>query len=215
DSGLLGLPNAGKSTFLAAVSRAKPKIADYPFTTLAPQLGVVYVDGKEFVLADIPGLIEGASEGAGLGLRFLGHVERAGILLHLIDGTQDDVVEAYETIRGELEAYSEELAAKEEIIALNKTDAMHEDDIAEKIALLEEVSGAEVFAISAVSGAGVEDVKRRLWQTIEHSRAQTQAEMLAAYERQKRAEEAMFAAANRDDYNHESDDEDDDADHKA
>src|SRR5690606_31051405 len=124
-------------------------------TTLAPQLGVVYVDGKEFVLADIPGLIEGASEGAGLGLRFLGHVERAGILLHLIDGTQEDVVEAYETIRGELEAYSEELAGKEEIIALNKTDAMHEDDIAEKIALLEEVSGAEVFPISAVSGAGV------------------------------------------------------------
>lgn len=216
DAGLLGLPNAGKSTFLAAVSRAKPKIADYPFTTLAPQLGVVYVDGKEFVLADIPGLIEGASEGAGLGLRFLGHVERAGILLHLIDGTQDDVVEAYETIRGELEAYSETLAEKEEIIALNKTDAMYEDDIAEKIALLEEISGAEVFPISAVSGEGVEDVKRRLWQTIEHSRAETQAEMIAEYERMKAAEEAQFAAANRDDYNHESDydhleDQDDDA----
>lgn len=205
DSGLLGLPNAGKSTFLAAVSRAKPKIADYPFTTLAPQLGVVYVDGKEFVLADIPGLIEGASEGAGLGLRFLGHVERAGILLHLIDGTQDDVVAAYETIRNELESYSEELAEKEEIIALNKTDAMYEEDVAEKIALLEEASGAEVFAISAVSGQGVEEVKRRMWQTIEHSRAETQAEMIAHYEKVRAEEAAMFAAANRDDYNHESD----------
>lgn len=216
DAGLLGLPNAGKSTFLSAVSRAKPKIADYPFTTLAPQLGVVYVDGKEFVLADIPGLIEGASEGAGLGLRFLGHVERAGILLHLIDGTQDDVVAAYETIRGELEAYSEILADKEEIIALNKTDAMIEEDIEEKIALLEEVSGAEVFAISAVSGQGVEDVKRRLWQTIENSHAERQAAMQEYYERQKAIEDAQFAAANRDDYNSEDDyehleDQDDEA----
>jgi len=106
DAGLLGLPNAGKSTFLAAVSRAKPKIADYPFTTLTPQLGVVYVDNKEFVLADIPGLIEGASEGVGLGLKFLGHVERSGILLHLIDGTGEDVVGAYKTIRKELKEYS-------------------------------------------------------------------------------------------------------------
>lgn len=170
DAGLLGLPNAGKSTFLAAVSRAKPKIADYPFTTLTPQLGVVYVDGKEFVLADIPGLIEGASEGAGLGLRFLGHVERAGILLHLIDGTQEDVVAAYETIRGELEQYSDILAEKEEVIALNKCDALLEEEIEEKIAALEEASGAEVFAISAVSGSGVETVKRRLWQTIERTR---------------------------------------------
>lgn len=170
DAGLLGLPNAGKSTFLAAVSRAKPKIADYPFTTLTPQLGVVYVDGKEFVLADIPGLIEGASEGAGLGLRFLGHVERAGILLHLIDGTQEDVVEAYETIRNELEQYSEILAAKEEVIALNKCDALLEEEIEEKIALLEEASGNEVFAMSAIAGKGVETVKRRLWQTIERER---------------------------------------------
>lgn len=170
DAGLLGLPNAGKSTFLAAVSRAKPKIADYPFTTLTPQLGVVYVDGKEFVLADIPGLIEGASEGAGLGLRFLGHVERAGILLHLIDGTQEDVVGAYETIRAELEQYSEMLAEKEEIVALNKCDALLDEEIAEKIEALEEASGAEVFAISAISGKGVETVKRRLWQTIERER---------------------------------------------
>lgn len=170
DAGLLGLPNAGKSTFLAAVSRAKPKIADYPFTTLTPQLGVVYVDGKEFVLADIPGLIEGASEGAGLGLRFLGHVERAGILLHLIDGTQEDVVGAYETIRGELEQYSDILAEKEEIIALNKCDALLDEEIDEKIALLQEATGAEVFRMSAVSGDGVEAVKRRLWQTIERER---------------------------------------------
>lgn len=166
DAGLLGLPNAGKSTFLSAVSRAKPKIADYPFTTLTPQLGVVYVDGKEFVLADIPGLIEGAHEGAGLGLRFLGHVERSGILLHLIDGTQEDVVGAYETIRNELEEYSETLAEKEEIIALNKCDALLEEEIEEKRALLEEVSGKEVFTISAVAGSGVETVTRRLWQTI-------------------------------------------------
>lgn len=170
DAGLVGLPNAGKSTFLAAVSRAKPKIADYPFTTLTPQLGVVYVDGKEFVLADIPGLIEGASEGAGLGLRFLGHVERAGILLHLIDGTQDDVTGAYETIRNELEQYSDILAAKEEIIALNKCDALLEEEVEEKTAQLADATGAEVFAISAVSGDGVEAVKRRLWQTIERER---------------------------------------------
>lgn len=170
DAGLLGLPNAGKSTFLAAVSRAKPKIADYPFTTLAPQLGVVYVDGREFVLADIPGLIEGASEGAGLGLRFLGHVERAGILLHLIDGTQDDVVGAYETIRNELEQYSDMLAEKEEVIALNKCDALLDEEIEEKLTLLEEATGKEVFAISAVAGTGVEVVKRRLWQTIERER---------------------------------------------
>jgi GTP-binding protein len=173
DAGLLGLPNAGKSTFLAAVSRAKPKIADYPFTTLAPQLGVVYVDGKEFVLADIPGLIEGASDGAGLGLRFLGHVERAGILLHLVDGTQEDVAWAYETIRNELEQYSEILANKEEIIALNKCDALTEEEITQKRAELEEISGNEVFTLSAVSGDGVEAVKRRLMQTIELGRRNT------------------------------------------
>ncbi|MCH2547712.1 MAG: GTPase ObgE [Alphaproteobacteria bacterium] len=170
DAGLLGLPNAGKSTFLASVSRAKPKIADYPFTTLTPQLGVVYIDGHEFVLADIPGLIEGASDGAGLGLRFLGHVERAGILLHLVDGTQEDVVDAYETIRNELEQYSDILADKEEVVALNKCDALTEEAIAEKIQLLQEASGNEVFAISAVAGTGIEAVKRRLWQTIEHHR---------------------------------------------
>lgn len=199
DAGLLGLPNAGKSTFLAAVSRAKPKIADYPFTTLTPQLGVVYVDGKEFVLADIPGLIEGASEGAGLGLRFLGHVERAGILLHLIDGTQENVVSAYETIRAELEQYSETLAEKEEIVALNKCDALLDEEIAEKIAALEEVSGAEVFAISAISGKGVETIKRRLWQTIERERA--------AY-LEETAEDEYDNDMEADDYVDEDDDDD-------
>lgn len=171
DSGLLGLPNAGKSTFLASVSRAKPKIADYPFTTLTPQLGVVYIDGKEFVLADIPGLIEGAHEGAGLGLRFLGHVERCGILLHLIDGTQEDVVGAYKTIRNELAEYSDMLAEKEEVIALNKCDAIPEDEIKAKIKALKKASKKEVFAISAVTRSGVEDVLRRLWVTIEQHRA--------------------------------------------
>src|SRR5215207_6296148 len=129
DAGLVGLPNAGKSTFLAAVSAAKPKIADYPFTTLHPGLGVVKVGDREFVMADIPGLIEGASEGAGLGTRFLGHVERCRALLHLVDGTQDDVVDAYRTVRAELKAYGGNLVRKKEVLALNKTDAMTPEDI--------------------------------------------------------------------------------------
>lgn len=172
EAGLLGLPNAGKSTFLAAVSRAKPKIADYPFTTLTPQLGVVYVDNKEFVLADIPGLIEGAHEGIGLGLKFLGHVERAGILLHLIDGTQEDVVGAYKTIRAELKAYSPELAKKPEIIALNKCDALGEDEIKEKSAALKKASKKKIYTISAVSGDGVKDVLREMMKVIEQKRAE-------------------------------------------
>ncbi|NBX02939.1 MAG: GTPase ObgE [Alphaproteobacteria bacterium] len=170
DAGLLGLPNAGKSTFLAAVSRAKPKIADYPFTTLVPQLGVVYVDNREFVLADIPGLIEGASEGVGLGTRFLGHVERAGILLHLIDGTGEDVVEAYKTIRGELEAYSPELAETDEIVALNKCDALTEDEIKEKKAALKKASKKTVHAISGFTGDGVQKVLREMMKVIEEKR---------------------------------------------
>jgi len=172
EAGLLGLPNAGKSTFLAAVSRAKPKIADYPFTTLTPQLGVVYVDGKEFVLADIPGLIEGAHEGVGLGIKFLGHVERAGILLHLIDGTSDDVVASYKTIRTELKAYSKELAAKQEIIALNKCDALTPEEIKEKSALLKKASKKKIHAISAVSGEGVDKVLREMMKVIEEKREQ-------------------------------------------
>lgn len=173
DAGLLGMPNAGKSTFLAAVSRAKPKIADYPFTTLVPQLGVVYVDGSEFVLADIPGLIEGAHQGVGLGLRFLAHVERCGVLLHLVDGTQDDVGEAYETIRNEITEYSEALAEKEEIVALNKCDALTEDEIKAKLKVLKKSSGKKkVFGISAVTGAGVQDVLREMWRVIKQKRAE-------------------------------------------
>ena len=129
DAGLVGLPNAGKSTFLAAVSAAKPKIADYPFTTLHPNLGVVRVDTTDFVLADIPGLIEGAHEGAGLGDRFLGHVERTAVLLHLIDATLDDPAEAYRTIRGEVEAYGGGLKDKPEIVVLSKADAVPADQM--------------------------------------------------------------------------------------
>lgn len=170
DAGLLGLPNAGKSTFLAATSRAKPKIADYPFTTLTPQLGVVYTDNKEFVLADIPGLIEGAHEGVGLGLKFLGHVERAGVLLHLIDGTQDDVVTAYKTIRTELQSYDEALAAKPEIIALNKCDALTKEEIKEKSASLKKASKKKIYTISAVTGDGIKEILREMMKAIELAR---------------------------------------------
>ena len=138
DAGLVGLPNAGKSTFLAAVSAAKPKIADYPFTTLHPNLGVVRVDGTDFVLADIPGLIEGAHEGAGIGDRFLGHVERSAVLLHLVDATLDDLAEAYEIVRGELEAYGAGLEEKPEIVALSKADAVPKDEMKRKARRLEE-----------------------------------------------------------------------------
>ena len=138
DAGIIGLPNAGKSTFLAAVSAAKPKIADYPFTTLHPNLGVVRIDGTDFVLADIPGLIEGAHEGAGIGDRFLGHVERTAVLLHLVDATLDDVAEAYRIIRGEVEAYGAGLADKPEIVALSKADAVPKDEMKKKAARLEE-----------------------------------------------------------------------------
>ena len=160
DAGLVGLPNAGKSTFLSVVSRARPKIADYPFTTLSPQLGVVYMDEEEFVLADIPGLIEGAHEGVGLGTRFLGHIERCAVLLHLIDGTQDDVVDAWQTIRGELEAYGNGLAEKPELLVLNKCDALTDEDITEKTRQLEEASCCSVHHISGVTHAGVPEVLR-------------------------------------------------------
>lgn len=156
DAGLVGLPNAGKSTFLAATSAAKPKIADYPFTTLHPNLGVVRVRDREFVMADIPGLIEGAHEGAGIGDRFLGHVERCRVLMHLIDGTAEDVVASYNTIRGELEAYGHGLAEKPEILALNKVDALTDDEIAEKKQALERASGAKVMTISGATGGGVD-----------------------------------------------------------
>ncbi|WP_099823177.1 GTPase ObgE [Oceaniglobus indicus] len=160
DAGLLGLPNAGKSTFLAATSNARPKVADYPFTTLAPNLGVVGVDDAEFVLADIPGLIEGASDGRGLGAIFLGHVERCAILLHLVDGTSDDVVADYQTIIDEIEAYGAGLADKPRITALNKIDALDDDERAEKLAALRAVAGPAVMAISGVSREGLTDALR-------------------------------------------------------
>lgn len=158
DAGLVGLPNAGKSTFLSVVSRAKPKIADYPFTTLVPNLGVVNVHGNEFVMADVPGLIEGAHRGVGLGTRFLGHVERCKVILHLIDGTLDDVGEAYQTIRQELELYGHELAAKPEVVALSKCDALTDETIQEKSKTLKKLTGNKVFILSSVSHQGVTQV---------------------------------------------------------
>src|SRR5688572_12519904 len=181
DAGLVGLPNAGKSTFLAATSRAKPKIADYPFTTLHPQLGVVHVNEKEFVLADIPGLIEGAHEGAGLGTRFLGHVERCGVLIHLVDGTQDDVAAAYKTIRAELKSYSPVLAQKPEILCLNKCDALSEEDIADKTKALMKAAKLKkgraknapspVLAISGAAKLGTTELLRRAIAVIQETRA--------------------------------------------
>lgn len=171
DVGLLGLPNAGKSTFLAATSNARPKIADYPFTTLHPNLGVVGVDNAEFVVADIPGLIEGASEGRGLGDTFLGHVERCAVLLHLIDGTSADVVGDYETIIGELEAYGGGLADKPRITVLNKIDAMTEDEVAERRAALETASGGPVMTMSGVARTGLIEVLRAMRAKIDARRA--------------------------------------------
>ena len=162
DAGIIGLPNAGKSTFLSAVSAARPKIADYPFTTLVPSLGVVGVDGHEFVLADIPGLIEGAHEGIGLGDKFLAHVERCAVLLHLIDATEEDVAAAYRTVRHEVEAYGHGLGSKQEVVALNKCDAILEEEIELKRSALEEAAGAEPLAISGAAGIGVTDALRAL-----------------------------------------------------
>lgn len=175
DAGLVGLPNTGKSTFLAAVSAAKPKIADYPFTTLTPGLGVVSIDTRTFVLADIPGLIEGAHEGAGLGDRFLGHLERCRILIHLVDGTQEDVAAAYHVIRGEIEAYGAGLEEKPEILCLNKADALTPEERDEKAAILEEESGAKVFVISGVSGEGIQAVLRLAADEIGARRAEERA----------------------------------------
>ena len=160
DAGLLGMPNAGKSTFLAATSNARPKIADYPFTTLHPNLGVVGVDGAEFVMADIPGLIAGASEGRGIGDRFLGHVERCSVLLHLVDATSEDVAEDYRVIINELEQYGGHLADKPRVTALNKIDALDDEERIEKRAELEAAVGGPVFMMSGVSGEGLIDVLR-------------------------------------------------------
>ena len=170
DAGLLGLPNAGKSTFLAATSNARPKIADYPFTTLYPNLGVVGIDGKEFVMADIPGLIEGASEGRGLGDLFLGHVERCSVLLHLVDGTSSTLTKDYRTIITELAAYSPDLAAKPRCTALNKIDALDAKTLGARKRALEKAVGGPVFLMSGVSGQGVQEVLRSLYARITGNR---------------------------------------------
>jgi GTP-binding protein len=175
DVGLVGLPNAGKSTFLSSVSRAKPKIADYPFTTLKPKLGVALIDGSEFVVADIPGLIEGAHEGKGLGHRFLKHVERCGVILHLLDGTEDDLVENHKTIRGELSKYSQKLFEKQEIVAINKCDALDDDEAEEKRKLLEKETGEKVHIISAVTGENIKDVLRELMSEVKEFRSEEEA----------------------------------------
>lgn len=177
DVGLVGLPNAGKSTFISAVSGAKPKIGAYPFTTLHPNLGMVRRMDGELVIADIPGLIEGANEGHGLGTRFLGHVERCGVLLHLIDGTDDDVVENYRIVRHELEAYGLVLENKEEILALNKCDALSDKDIAEKKSVLEKASGRVVQVISGVAGTGIDKTMNLLFDAVRAARiAEAEAE---------------------------------------
>lgn len=167
DAGLLGLPNAGKSTFLAATSNARPKIADYPFTTLHPNLGVVGVDQREFVMADIPGLIEGAHEGRGIGDRFLGHVERCAVLLHLVDGTSEDVAEDWRIVIAELEAYGGHLAEKPRITALNKVDALDDETRTARMAALREACGGPVMGLSGVSREGLDAVLRTLLMQID------------------------------------------------
>ena len=182
DAGLVGLPNAGKSTFLAAVSNARPKIADYPFTTLHPNLGVVGIDGYEFVMADIPGLIEGASEGRGLGDQFLGHVERSNVLLHLVDGTSEDVATDARTILTELEAYSPVLMDKPRVTALNKIDALDDEMVAERKAALEAEIGGPVLLMSGVAKLGVTEVLRALWTQIEPTRRAVKSEPEAKWQ---------------------------------
>jgi GTP-binding protein len=170
DGGLIGLPNAGKSTFLARTTAAKPKIADYPFTTLHPNLGVVRVDAREFVLADIPGLIEGAHEGIGLGDRFLGHIERCGVLLHLIDASNEDVVDAYRVVRGELEAYGAGLEDKAEIVALSKMELVPPDELKAKVRALKKASGAIPLVLSAATGQGMQEALRSMARIIDTAR---------------------------------------------
>jgi GTP-binding protein len=170
DCGLLGLPNAGKSTFLAATSNARPKIADYPFTTLHPNLGVVGVDNVEFVIADIPGLIAGAHEGRGIGDRFLGHVERCSVLLHLVDGTSQTIAQDYHTIIGELKAYGGHLADKNRITVLNKVDALDDDERAAALAELTDAVGGPVLCMSGVSREGTTDVLRALRDEIDEDK---------------------------------------------
>ncbi|WP_420961536.1 GTPase ObgE [Brucella sp. IR073] len=170
DAGLVGLPNAGKSTFLASVTAAKPKIADYPFTTLHPNLGVARIDRREFVIADIPGLIEGAHEGVGIGDRFLGHVERNRVLLHLVSAQEEDVGKAYQTVRGELEAYGHGLPDKIEIVALSQIDTLDSDARKKKAAALKKACGQTPLLLSAVSREGLEQALRALASVIEEAR---------------------------------------------
>jgi GTP-binding protein len=184
DAGIVGLPNAGKSTFLAATTHAKPKIADYPFTTLVPNLGVVRVDDREFVLADIPGLIEDAHEGAGLGTRFLGHVERTGVLLHLIDATDPNPVKAYRTVRHEIEAYGHGLADKPEIIALSKTDAILPTELTAAKRKLTRATGTVPLILSSASGAGVREALAALLHIVDAGRVE---EAFAQIPREERA----------------------------
>ncbi|HEX4829266.1 MAG TPA: GTPase, partial [Xanthobacteraceae bacterium] len=179
DAGIVGLPNAGKSTLLAAVSAAKPKIADYPFTTLHPQLGVVEIDGREFVLADIPGLIEGAHEGTGLGDRFLGHVERCRVLLHLVDGTAEHAGAAYKTVRAELKAYGQGLGEKPEVVALNKADALTPEQLKRQTARLTRAAKKTPLVVSAATGAGVPDVLRALLRVIDKTQHQERPSLAA------------------------------------
>lgn len=180
DAGLLGMPNAGKSTFLSVVSNAKPKIADYPFTTLHPNLGVVKIGEYDFVIADIPGLIEGASEGTGLGHRFLGHVERSKILLHLLDGTEDNLIENYKTIRNELEKYDTTLIDKPEVLAINKCDAIPDDELALKKEMLEKETGKEVLTISCATRNNVEQVLYKLARTIHNAFSDEEKDLIDA-----------------------------------
>ena len=162
DVGLIGLPNAGKSTFLSAVTKARPKIADYPFTTLHPNLGVAWVDNKEIIIADIPGLIEGAHEGIGLGDRFLKHVERCSVFLHLVDATSEKITKDYRTIRKELELYERKLADKPEVIALNKTESLTNEEIAKKIKSLKRITTSPIYAISAIAGTNTTECLREI-----------------------------------------------------
>jgi GTP-binding protein len=184
DAGLVGLPNAGKSTFLATVSAAKPKIADYPFTTLHPNLGVVRVGEVDFVLADIPGLIEGAHEGKGVGTRFLGHVERCRVLLHLVDATSEDVAGAYRTVRAELKAYGGGLAKKKEIVALSKCDALDEAAIAAKAEELKAAARKKPLVLSAVAGRGMKEALTALAREIARSKTAEHAETETVGERE-------------------------------
>jgi len=185
DVGLVGYPNVGKSTLISRISAARPKIADYPFTTLEPQLGVVSVNDadKTFVVADIPGLIEGAHEGAGLGDRFLGHVERCRVLLHLVDGTTEHAGEVYKTIRAELEAYGEGLGEKPEVVALNKADALTPEQLKQQSARLKRAAGKTPLVVSAVTGAGVPDVLRALLRIIDEEQEQPRTAVTAWHPR--------------------------------